>query len=265
MFTLQVNLADHITFSLRTKLIAGPQTTHLSESLAERSLHFATFLRLIPGTRMSHFQPGGRFNRCESWWSGVIVGTAQILSRSMSQTLESAHRWPETDFRAVFLEHYPRIVGVLVRLVGDRTRAEELANDVFWKLYREPVLRADGNLGGWLYRTATNLGIDTLRATSRRRYYEEAAGQLTHGGGAGTNGPLEDVLREERCHRVRAVLASIKPGQAQLLILRASGLSYKELADALEVKVTGIGTMLNRAEEEFRHRYLELHGHEEEL
>ena len=61
------------------------------------------------------------------------------------------------------------------------------------------------------------------------------------------------------------VLASIKPAHAQLLILRASGFSYKELADALEAKATGIGTMLNRAEEEFRNRYLELHGHEEEL
>jgi len=64
---------------------------------------------------------------------------------------------------------------------------------------------------------------------------------------------------------VRTVLASIKPAQAQLLILRASGFSYKELAGVLEVKVTGVGTMLNRAEEEFRNRYLELHGHEEEL
>jgi RNA polymerase sigma-70 factor (ECF subfamily) len=183
----------------------------------------------------------------------------------MSQTLERPNSWPETDFRAVFLQHYPSIVGVLARLVGDPTRAEELANDVFWRLYREPALRAYGNLGGWLYRTATNLGIDTLRASSRRRHYEEAAGRLTRSGSVDANGPLEDVLREEKCRLVRTVLASIKPAQAQLLILRASGFSYKELAGVLEVKVTGIGTMLNRAEEEFRNRYLELHGHEEEL
>jgi DNA-directed RNA polymerase specialized sigma24 family protein len=74
-------------------------------------------------------------------------------------------------------------------------------------------------------------------------------------------------LREEKCRRVRAVLASIKPAQAQLLILRASGLSYKELAEALDVKSSGIGTLLNRAEEEFRNRYLALYPHskEEEL
>jgi DNA-directed RNA polymerase specialized sigma24 family protein len=64
---------------------------------------------------------------------------------------------------------------------------------------------------------------------------------------------------------VRAVLAAMKPAQAQLLILRASGLSYKELAEALDVKMSGIGTMLNRAEEEFRNRYLALHPNKEDL
>ena len=56
----------------------------------------------------------------------------------------------------------------------------------------------------------------------------------------------------------------IKPAQAQSLILRSSGLSYKELADALNIKMTSIGTILNRAEEEFRNRYLALHPNEEE-
>jgi DNA-directed RNA polymerase specialized sigma24 family protein len=64
---------------------------------------------------------------------------------------------------------------------------------------------------------------------------------------------------------VRAVLSSIKPVQAQLLILRSSGLSYKELGDALNIKMSGIGTMLNRAEEEFRNHYVALYPNEEEL
>jgi len=182
----------------------------------------------------------------------------------MTQLGEGSDKWAEADFRAVFLQHHASIVRVLVSLLGNGARAEELANDVFLRLYREPALQADGNLGGWLYRTATNRGIDDLRATSRRRQYEEVAGREMDGS-TQFAGPLEDVLRQEKSRRVRAVLASIKPAQAQLLILRATGLSYKELAEVLDVRVTGIGTMLNRAEEEFRNRYLELHEHEEEL
>ena len=191
------------------------------------------------------------------------MGTTQVLSGSMTGRERSSEHWDEAEFRAVFLQHYARIVAILMRLFGDRSRAEEVANDAFWRLYRQPALRVDGNLGGWLYRTATNLGIDALRASGRRRQYEEAAGGSTDEGKS--NSPLEDLLREEKCHRVRAVLAAIKPAQAQLLILRSSGLSYKELADALNLKMSSVGTMLNRAEEEFRNRYLATHPNEEEL
>ena len=177
----------------------------------------------------------------------------------------TSDHWDEADFRAVFLQHYARIVGILVRLLGDRLHAEEVANDALWRLYCRPVLQVNGNVSGWLYRTATNLGIDALRASGRRRHYEEAAtaGMARDEGIAG--GPLDFLLREEKCGRVRAVLASIKPAQAQLLILRSSGLSYKELSDALNVKTSSVGTRLNRAEEEFRHSYLALYRIEEEI
>ena len=170
-----------------------------------------------------------------------------------------------TGFEALFLKYYSRIVAVLYRLVGDRTRAEELANDVFWKLHQQPWLaQSDGNIGGWLYRTATNLGIDSLRALARRKQYEEAAGRVHLEAGA-TPDPLEEVLRAEKARRVRRVLARLKPAQAQILILRSSGLSYKELAGALGVKLGTVGTMLVRAEAEFQKRFREVFGNEEAL
>jgi RNA polymerase sigma-70 factor, ECF subfamily len=188
------------------------------------------------------------------------VGTAQTLNRSMTLGESSSQHWDEADFQVVFLQHYARIVAILVPVLGERSPAEEVANDAFWRLYHQPALQIDGNVGGWLYRTATNLGIDALRASGRRRQYEGTAGRLVEE--RTVAGPLDDLLREEKCRRVRSVLASIKPAQAQLLILRNSGLSYKELADALDVKMSGIGTMLIRAEEEFRNRYLALHPNE---
>lgn len=181
----------------------------------------------------------------------------------MTQRESASERWDEAEFRAIFFRHYSRIVAILMRLLGDRSHAEEVASDAFWRLYRQPALQADGNVGGWLYRAATNLGIDALRASGRRRHYEEAAASRGNEGKA--VGPLTDLLRQEERLRVRAALASIKPASAQLLILRNSGLSYKELAAALDVKMSGIGTMLNRAEEEFRKRYLVLHPNEEAI
>jgi len=190
--------------------------------------------------------------------------TAQALKAVNPVAEARPMQWPDAEFEAVFLEHYSRIVGVLLRLLGERTRAEELANDVFWKLYRTPAVgEVDGRVGGWLYRTATNLGIDALRARARRRKYEDAAARTQEGTAAAS--PLDDMVRAEQRRRVREVLAVIRPGQAQVLILRASGFSYKQLADVLELKPGGIGTLLSRAQAEFRKIYMELHGKEEEL
>lgn len=169
------------------------------------------------------------------------------------------------EFETLFLKHYPRIVGILRRIVGDHGRAEDLASEVFLKLYRQPLVQEpEANVGGWLYRTATNLGIDALRATARRSRFEQAAGQ-----DAGQNKPAENgferVERFEREHRVRRVLAEIKPAQAQLLLMRASGDSYKELAAALEIEAGSVGTLLVRAEAAFEQRYRELFGSEEDV
>src|SRR5260370_41658750 len=90
----------------------------------------------------------------------------------------SSKHWDEADFRVIFLQHYARIVAILVRLLGDRSPAEEVANDAFWRLYHQPALQIDCNVGGWLYRTATNLRIEALRASCRLRLYEEISGML---------------------------------------------------------------------------------------
>lgn len=64
------------------------------------------------------------------------------LNSSMTRVQESsAQRWPDAEFKQVFLDNYSRIVAVLMRLLGDRMRAEEVANDAFLKLYQQPGLR----------------------------------------------------------------------------------------------------------------------------
>lgn len=171
----------------------------------------------------------------------------------------------DSEFEAIFLEHYKRVLAILVHLVGDRAQAEELANEVFWKLSRQSARwLLTNNVGGWLYRAATRAGIDALRSAAHRKRYEHAAA-LHNQEGALETGPLDDVLRREEAARVRAVLQSMKPAQAQLLLMRGSGASYRELADALEVAIGSVGTLLNRAELEFRKRYSKLAERKEKL
>ena len=62
-----------------------------------------------------------------------------------------------------------------------------------------------------------------------------------------------------------AVLAELKPAHAQLLILRASDHSYRELAETLGIEPSSVGTLLVRAEAAFEERFREMYGREEGL
>jgi RNA polymerase sigma-70 factor (ECF subfamily) len=62
---------------------------------------------------------------------------------------------------------------------------------------------------------------------------------------------------------VRRVLASLKPRDAQLLLLRSSGLAYRELAETLGIEPGSVGTLLARAEAEFERRFRARYGESE--
>jgi RNA polymerase sigma-70 factor (ECF subfamily) len=163
-------------------------------------------------------------------------------------------------FEALFRDHYPRMVSLLTHLTGDRGQAEEIAADAFSKLARRSALLASReDVAAWVYRVATNAGLDALRANSHRRRREGAAGAERLRVGA-EPGALEELMREERAARVRAVLATLKPRDAQLLLLRNGGMAYREIARTLGVQPSSVGTLLARAEREFERKYRARHG-----
>ncbi|TAM81556.1 MAG: sigma-70 family RNA polymerase sigma factor [Acidobacteria bacterium] len=188
-----------------------------------------------------------------------------VMARLSEAGLSDANRvdresscWTEEAFQGFFLENYARLVGVIFRIVGDYPRAEGLTDEAFWRLYRQPCGGNKFNPSGWIYRTASRLAIDSLRAEARRGRIEQEAGPLLSAGPRPD--PLDAVLEAERCAQVRNALAFLRPLQAQLLILRASGFSYQELAETLKVKAGSVGTRLIRAEAAFRKSYLKLYG-----
>src|SRR3989442_14496887 len=82
---------------------------------------------------------------------------------------------PPFDFRELFHAQYARIVRLILRIVKDDGRAEEIAVEAFWKLWRNPKAHGEG-ANGWLYRTAIRMGLDELRSQRRREKYEKLFG-----------------------------------------------------------------------------------------
>jgi RNA polymerase sigma-70 factor (ECF subfamily) len=183
----------------------------------------------------------------------MVTTPIDKLIKTVSQPQTRDDQNTEPVLEAAFDTHWTWVCVTLYRLVGDWDEAEDLALEVFYRLHRRPP-KDQSALGSWLYRVATNVGLNALRARQRRRRYEEAAERLTLQRAAPVDPALE-VERREQQERVREVLAGMKPRSAQVLVLRHSGLSYAEVAAALNVALGSVGTVLARAEKDFERRY----------
>lgn len=159
-------------------------------------------------------------------------------------------RWSE-QWRAVFTAHYAGIVRHLSYLVGDRGAAEDLAQETFLRLMRHP-LRREGDPGPWLRLVATRLACNYLRAERRRHAREEAVlRDPTLTVGHADAGHTQD----DAATAVRAALGALPPRDRIALLLRASGQGYAEIAPAIGVRASSVGTILARAAARLRREY----------
>jgi RNA polymerase sigma factor (sigma-70 family) len=137
------------------------------------------------------------------------------------------------------------VVGVAARVLGSRDEAEDVAQEVFLTFGRSSVPAEEAMR--WLAVAAAHTALNHLRSGRRRASREEAVGHHTD------SPDVADavVIRDER-RRVRLALARLPRRQAIALVLRHSGLSYAEVAAALELSPGSVGTTVRRAEAALR-------------
>lgn len=155
------------------------------------------------------------------------------------------------DLEQVFRTTYPRVVAVAARVLGSRDEAEDVAQEVFLTFGRSSVPAGDAL--GWLSVAAAHTALNHLRSGRRRASREAAAG---NGDAVSPDAVSPDaadavVTLDER-RRVRAALARLPRRQAVALVLRHSGLSYAEVAAALDLSPGSVGTTVRRAESALR-------------
>jgi RNA polymerase sigma-70 factor (ECF subfamily) len=165
----------------------------------------------------------------------------------------------DADLEIVFRAQYERIARVIAGIIRDHSRAEELAVEVFLKWDRHPTAHGE-NAEGWLYRTALRMALNDLRAELRRSRYESVFAFLSSYLPKRAPSPEQISMAKEEQEQVRMVLNNLSRRDAELLLLRNSGLTYSEIADSLQLKQSSVGTLLSRAEQAFRKEFVKLYG-----
>jgi RNA polymerase sigma factor (sigma-70 family) len=152
------------------------------------------------------------------------------------------------SFEDFFRAQYPFVVRIAYGVVRDVHLAEDVAQEALiaaQRRFREPY--TSGHAAAWARIAASHLGLNAVR--SRKRHGEWQKRQLLDGPPAG---PEDLVLDRDEEAEVRMALSRLPRHAATVLVLRHSGLSYTEVAEAMGVKVGQVGTMLRRAEAALR-------------
>jgi RNA polymerase sigma-70 factor (ECF subfamily) len=166
-------------------------------------------------------------------------------------------------FEELVLRYQGRLITVLQNLVRDRDRAEELAQDVFLRVYRaRKSYSPDARFSTWLFTIAHNVGRNALRSLARRHEVHVTAAQ----DGRATGQSLDDLAtapsglmparqldKAELAEVVRAAVNVLNERQRMAILLaKFEHMSYADIATTMGLSIKAVKSLLSRARENLR-------------
>jgi RNA polymerase sigma-70 factor (ECF subfamily) len=164
----------------------------------------------------------------------------------------------------ILIEKYRRpIVNFMFRMVHNQAVAEELAQEVFLRVYRSrQTYRAEAKFTTWLYRIATNLGVNYARDTKHERtahsiYLDQPDPDTgtTPDVADATASIEESLLRDERMRAIRRHVMALPERQRNAVLMhKYQDLDYKEIGEVLKLSESATKSLLFRAYQTLRER-----------
>ena len=166
--------------------------------------------------------------------------------------LHSFHeRGGKVDFNALFQENYPKVFRHVAYLTGNIQAAEDIAQEVFSRLYQNPP--EHDNVSAWLFKVANNLAYNHLRDEKARSAKESA---ISVGEEDKVISIEDKVMRNQEVRRIRKALDALSERDRMCLLLKFSGYRYHEIAEAIGVEKSSVGTILARCQAKFAEKFV---------
>jgi RNA polymerase sigma-70 factor (ECF subfamily) len=176
----------------------------------------------------------------------VLDEAAQEEAAWMVEFMETRRREP---YERLFRRYRTRMVAYAMKYVRSQDRAEELAQDVFVRVYTSKQYRPDAPFRAWLYRVATNVCLNEVRKAEYKVTREDGVGDRLPGG----PDPDAELMGAELARRLRRTLEQLPDKQrAAFVMARFEGLSHQEIGGALGTSVSAVKSLIHRALEALR-------------
>ncbi|HEY4087181.1 MAG TPA: sigma-70 family RNA polymerase sigma factor [Bryobacteraceae bacterium] len=196
-------------------------------------------------------------------WDMEAVAAPDLDAQLMLRVREG----DEESFRVLLEKHRNPLVHFLQRMVQDAGASEELAQEVFLRIYRaRGSYEASAKFTTWMFRIASHLAINWLRDER----HERAAERLDAGRAAASDLPVrelkdnrplveQDMVYETRLQEIRDSIAALPAKQrAAVLMHKYEEMGYSQIAQALECSESAVKSLLFRAYETLRARLAHL-------
>jgi len=194
--------------------------------------------------------PGNEYNRRHFVKTHVTGSSAEsVLDLSLpavgpSRTADDT----EAHVLALFDRHAPRLLHYVGTLGVSALDAEDVVQETFLALFRHLRLGRDQTqIAGWLFRVARNLALKRLRTARRRPLLAAEIDALTALAIDPGPDPEARIVEDERRQRLRAVVRALPARDRRCVLLRAEGLTYRDIAVALGLSLGSVGKSLARA------------------
>jgi RNA polymerase sigma-70 factor (ECF subfamily) len=167
----------------------------------------------------------------------------------------------EASFNFLVQKHHRPVIHFLYRMVRNQAVAEELAQEVFLRVYRaRDSYRAEARFTTWLYRIATNLAVNHARDTKHERQaqtiYLDAPDEET-----GTTPDVADdepsveqkLVTNERMAAIRSHVMALPERQRMAVLMhKYQGMDYREIGNVLKLSESATKSLLFRAYQTLR-------------
>ncbi len=171
------------------------------------------------------------------------------MGRSDEELIAACQSGESSAFDVLVGRWEDKIRGAAWRLLGSDEEAREVTQEAFLKAYRSlSGFKGEARFSSWLYQIAINLCRDRLRrrktrATVSLSELEEAGPVLIEP----RPGAQEELIREDLAGAVRRAIQTLPAEQREILILKEyQGLTFAEIAQALDVPISTVKTRLYR-------------------